>query len=151
MLCSWLHSLLASLALWPSLWASVQTEIVLNACGFHAGSSGHNHGPESVGLSCLGHVRDCRKVATCQCPQRERHPRICWKNWTFSVAQEVKMALALQSSNILYLKRPKTSKLNGKACLSQVAEKMLLAWSEVKHVVQVQGPWTMEMHLPKAH
>ena len=90
----------------------------------HAGSSGHNHGPdssnqESVGLSCLGHVRDCRKVATCQCPQRERHPRICWKNWPFSVAQEVKMALALQSSNILYLKRPKTSKLNGKACLSR--------------------------------
>ena len=63
-------------------------------------------------------------------------------------AQGVKMALVLQSSNCCYPKRPKTSRLNGKASLSQVVAKRLLAWSEVKHMVQVLEN-TMEMHLQR--
>ena len=63
-------------------------------------------------------------------------------------AQGVKMELALQSSNCWYPKRPKTSRLNGKASLSQVVAKRLLAWSEVKHMVRALEN-TMEMHLLK--
>ena len=63
-------------------------------------------------------------------------------------AQGVKMELVLQSSNCWYPKRPKTSRLNGKASLSQVVAKRPLAWSEVKQKVQLLEN-TMEMHLLK--